>query len=32
MERRYAQALVEGVQSEGFIVASDIAIRQAVTR
>ncbi len=30
MERRYAQALVEGVQSEGFTVASGIALRQAV--
>jgi hypothetical protein len=32
MERRYAQALVEGVQSEGFTVASGIALRQAVSR
>jgi hypothetical protein len=30
MERRYAQALVEGVQSEGFVVASGIALRRAV--
>ncbi len=30
MERRFAQALVEGVQSEGFTVASGIAIRQGV--
>jgi hypothetical protein len=30
MERRYAPALVEGVQSEGFVVVSGIALRQAV--
>jgi len=30
MERRYAQTLVEGVQSEGFVVASGIALRRAV--
>lgn len=32
LERRYAQALVEGVQSEGFTVASGIVLRQAVSR
>ena len=30
MERRYARALVEGAQSEGFTVASGIALRQTV--